>query len=212
MIRRKEIWAILIVVVGATAVLVYFAARAVGQVMALQYQNGTAANAIDISGWQAYHNAQYGFSIRYPQNWKMYMGGLAAATPFVALGNPLSGTTTYVMYISIEQNPQSLSSAEYVHQLLANDRAQDAANAKNGPAPTITPQFASNYITAVNGYSAYELFHVFEFDRDAEQIYVAHGTVALRFDFPVSDPNPNIASPANNNAIAHMIVQTLSFD
>ena len=89
-----------------------------------------------------------------------------------------------------------------------NDRAQDAANAKTGPAPTLTPQFKSNYVTTVNGNQVYELFDVFEFDHNAEQVFVAHGTTALRFDFPVADANPNIASPANNNAIAHLILDT----
>ncbi len=115
------------------------------------------------------------------------------------------------MDVFIEQNPQSLSSGQYAHQLLAAARAQDAANAKNGSAPSVIPQFATSYLTTVNGNAAYELFDVFEFDHNAERIYVAHGTIALSFDFPAADPNPNLASPANNNAIAHMIMDTLVF-
>ena len=211
MIHRKELWAALIVVVVVTAILVYVAARAVGQISLLQQENNSAATAVDTSSWTAYHNAQFGFSVEYPPNWQIFTGGLAADTPFIALGDPLSGTTTYTMDIFIGQNPQSLSSAEYVHQLLLADRAQDQANAAAGPAPTVTPQFRSNYLTTANGVSAYELFDVFEFDHNSERIYVANGTTALYFDFPVADANPNIASPANNNAIAHMIVNTLVF-
>ncbi len=205
--HRKELWAILIIVVAVTAILVYAAARAIGQVTAFQNEN----NIVDTSSWQTYRNTQFGFSIQYPSNWRIYTVGLAASTPFIILGNPLNGTTTYAMDIFIEQNPQSLSSAGYVHQLLAAARTQDAANAKIGPAPTVAPQFKSNYLTAVNGHPAYELFDVFEFDHNAERIYVANGTIALRFDSPVADANPNIASPANNNAIAHMIMGTLTF-
>lgn len=207
--HRKELWAVLIVVVAVTAMLVYFAARAIGQVAALQQENSAASVAIDTSAWQTYHNAGFGFSIQYPPNWQISTNGLAAPTPFIVLGNPLSGTTTYAMEISIEQDAQSLSSGEYAHQLLAVDRAQDAANAKSGPAPTVTPQFKSNYLTTVNGTQAYELFDVFEFDHNAERVYVASGATVLHFDFPVADANPNIASPANNNAIAHMIMNTL---
>ena len=211
MTHRKELWAALIVVVGVTAVLVYAASSAIGQVAALQQENN-ASSAIDTSAWPMYRNAEYGFSIQYPPNWQLFTNGLSASTPFIELGNPLNGTTTYTMEVSIEQDPQSLSLGEYVHQLLNTDRAQDAANAKTGPAPTITPQFKSNYLTTVNGNQAYELFDVFEFDHNAERLYVANDTTVLHFDFPVADANPNIASPANNNAIAHMIMGTLEFE
>jgi hypothetical protein len=208
--HRKELWAVLIVVVAGTAMLVYGAARAIGQISIIQ-QDDAVTTAIDTSNWQTYHNAEFGFSIQYPPNWQIFTSGLSANTPFIALGNPLSGTTTYTMEIFIEQNPQSLSSAEYVHQVLIADRAQDAANESGGPAPTVTPQFKTSYLTTVNGNDAYELFDVFEFDHNAEQIYVASGATTLHLDFPVSDANPNIATPANNNAIAHMIVDTLVF-
>lgn len=204
----KELWAVLIVVIAAAAVLLFAAARAIGQVVALQ-GSGNANAPADTFGWQTYKDASSGFSIQYPPNWQIYTAGLSATTPFIALGNPLNGTTTYVMDVFMEQDPQSLSSGEYVHQLLAADRAQDAANAKTGPAPTVSPQFKSGYLTTLNGNDAYELSGVFEFDHDAERVYAANGTTALRFDFPVSDANPNIASPANNNAIAHMIMNTL---
>lgn len=209
MIHRKEVLAALIIVTAVAAILLYAASRAIGQVALLQQQNVNAANAVDTSGWATYQNPQFGFSLQYPSNWQVFTGGLAASTPFVALGDPLNGTTTYVMDVFIEQNPQSLSSAEYAHQLLLADHAQDAANAKSGPAPTVTPQFRSNYLTTVNGDPAYELYDVFEFDHNAERIYVANGTLALHFDFPVADANPNLASPANNNAVAHMILGTL---
>jgi hypothetical protein len=205
---RKELWATLIVVVAIAAILLYAASRAIGQVALLQQENNASASAVDTSSWSTYQNAQFGFSLQYPPGWQVFTGGLAANDPFVALGNPLNGTTTYVMDIFIEQNPQSLSSGEYVHQLLLADRAQDAANAKTGPAPSVTPQFRSSYLTTANGNSAYELYDVFEFDHNAEQIYVANGTLALHFDFPMPDANPNLASPTNNNAIAHMILGT----
>jgi hypothetical protein len=212
MTHKKEVWAVLIVVVGIAAILVYFAAQAVGRVMALQQMNAITTNVVDTSSWETYHNAQFGFSVQYPDNWQIFSGGLAAADPFIAFGDPLSGTSTYTMYLFVEQNPQSLSSANYAHQVLSDDRAQDEANAKIGPAPTVTPQFKSNYLTTVNGNAAYELFDVFEFDHNAERVYVANNTIALRFDFPVADANPNLSAPANNNAVAHMIMQTLTFD
>jgi hypothetical protein len=214
--HRKEVWAVLIVVVAVAAVLLYTAAHAVGQILA--FQNGGAdGNAAidDLSGvntstWQAYNNAKFGFSLEYPSNWQLSTNGLSGSGPFIALGNPLSGTSTYVMDIFIENNSSSLSAGEYVHQLLAADKAEDAANAKNGPAPAVTPQFEKSYFTTVAGTKAYELFEVFEFDHNAERIYVANGNTVLRFDFPVADTNSNLSSPTNNNAIAHLILDTLT--
>jgi hypothetical protein len=93
--------------------------------------------------------------------------------------------------------------------MLAADKAEDAANAKAGPSPTITPQFKKSYLTTIAGHEAYELSEVFEFDHDAERIYVADGPVILHFDLPSADANPNLSSPANNNGIAHLILNTL---
>jgi len=219
MTERKEFFAVMIVVVAAAAILVYFAVNAIASVTVLQAQNqaealpggGTLAG-VDISGWQTYNNPAFGFAFRYPSNWQISTAGLSGTPPVVILGDPLTGTTTYAMYVAIEQNPKSLSSGDFVHAMLAADRATDALNAKSGPSPTVTPQFTHAYLTAAGDTSAYELYDVFEFDHNAEQVYAANGNVVLKFDFPVADDNANLADPANNNAIAHMIMQTLSFE
>lgn len=216
MMHRKELWAILIVVVAGASILLYAAAHAIGQVLAFQSegQDGiTAINAlsdVNTSSWQSYTNTALGFSISYPSNWQLSTTGLLEKNPYIALGNPLYGTSTYVMDIFIDRNPNGLTSGEYVHQLLAADKAQDAANAKNGPAPTVTPQFQKSYLLKLGGAEAYELFDVFEFDHNAEQIYLADGSSTLLFDFPTADPNPNLASPVNNNGIVHLILDTLT--
>lgn len=209
MMHRKEMTAILIVVAGVALVLVYTATRAIGQILAFNDNTPSTALIVDESGWQTYKNETYGFSINYPQTWRIATDGLSANVPFVALGNPLQGTSTYALEIFIENNSSSLSSGEYVHQLLSADKAEDAANAASGPAPQITPQFTKSFVTQAGSHDAYELFHVFEFDHNAEKIYVAHGNVVLRFDFPTAEENPNLSSPAHNNAVAHEIIDTL---
>lgn len=219
MTERKELWAALIVAVAVTAVIVYAAVHALAEVAVIQAENANAADAantltgVSTAGWQTYADSRYGFSLQYPQNWQLSTAGLSAETPFIALGNPLSGTTTYVIYVSIEQNPHVLSPGDFVHQMLADARAADAASgAASGTAPAVTPRFTGAYLTTVGQNGAYELSGVFEFDHDAEQIYVTNDAVALKFDFPVADANPNLASPANNNAIAHKIIDTLTFE
>ncbi len=170
--------------------------------------------AADVAGWETYSNNAYGFSVEYPPGWTLNTTGLNSTPPFVLIGNPISGLKTYALRIVLENNTSSLSSGEYVHDVLAVDRAEDAANAAHGPAPQITPQFQKGEILSVGTqqqYEAYELYGVFEFDHNAEQIYVAHGSFALAFDFPVEEENPNISLPVANNQIAHEIVNTLIF-
>jgi hypothetical protein len=215
--HEKEGWAVLIVVAVGAGALIFAASRAIGQVLALQSSDTSASmmsgTSLSVPGWQTYQNSDFNFSIQYPSDWQVSSAGLAGANPFIAIGDPLDGTSTYSVQIFIEDNPSQLDSGEYVHELLASDRVQDAANASaaGGPTPLSTPQYEKSFLLNTGAYPAYELSNVFEFDHNAEQIYVAHDNIALRFDFPIAQENPNINLPVAHNAIAHEIVQTLKF-
>lgn len=163
------------------------------------------------AGWVQYRNAAYGFSLFYPPDWQVVTSTLVSDPPAVVFGNPATGTTTYDVRVSIEKNESGLSSAEYVSRMLAGVEAQDAASAIVGSAAQASVMFAHATAFSVGNGQAYELNNVFEFDHQSEQIYAAHGTETLLFDFPTADPNPNIADPAANNAIAHQIFGTLIF-
>ena len=171
----------------------------------------SAQAGVDTSGWTAYTSSNFGFSVKYPAEWQFSDAGIHSATPSIEIGNPLTGQTTYGLRIWMVVTDSQVSSAEYVKALLTHDRAQDAKNAQSGPAPQVTPRFTDEYAVTVNTYPGYELFNVFEFDHNAEQIYVAHGSQVLVFDFPIAEENPNLSSPADNNAIARAIVNTLQF-
>ena len=212
MIRDKERTAVLIVIFLAIGVLGYFMALIMVRIKAIQVDISTGGvSPVDVSGWETYRNGEYGFELQYPSSWKFSADGLAAIPPVVAFGNPLTGTSTYVMQVFMDKNPKMLSSGSYAHDLLAIARAEDAANAEIAPTPQIAPQFDKVYVLTVGGYSAFELYNVFEFDHGAERIYVAHGDEVLRFDFPVQKENPNIALPVANGQIAHEIMNTLVF-
>lgn len=210
--HRKELWAVLIVVIGVAIFLVYTAAHAVGQILAFNSGQANTTTAVDTSTWQTYNNSAYGFSLEYPPDWQISVGNTPGIGPVVQIGNPLNGTSTYIFNVSVLNNSTSLSAGEYVHQFLKSAAAQDMENASSGPAPQMTPQFTKSFITTVGGQDAYELFHVFEYDHSAERIYVADGSFMILFDFPVAEENPNIYLPVNNNDVAHQIVNTLTFD
>jgi hypothetical protein len=171
-----------------------------------------ACPAVDTSNWKTYTSAAFGFSFKYPPNWQSSGDQLSVADPHIFFGNPLNGTTTYALKVFIYNNPQDLAPADFVPAMIASDTAADASNSAGGPAPQLTPHFSSEYATTVAGYPAYELYGVFEYDQSAEEIYVQQNKQMLVFDFPVADDNPNLANPALNNALVHVILGTLTID
>jgi hypothetical protein len=209
--HRKETWAVFIVIAFGAGMLVYAAANAIGQILIVNNSASDVTSFDRTSGWQTYNNSDFRFSVQYPADWQISTAGLSANDPYVAIGNPLQGISTYAIDIFIENNSSSLSSIGYVHQFLAAEKDQDEKNALTGPSPTVSPQFSRSAVLNVGNYAAFELFNVFEFDRTAERIYVAHGNIALRFDFPSAQENPNLSFPVKNNEIAHEIVGTLTF-
>ena len=209
----KEQMAVWIVVFAAIGVLGYFTTMTIFKLQELQASYGTNESLpVDVSGWLTYQNPDYGFEIEYPATWQIATGGLTSQTPYLILGNPIDGTTTYQLDIFIEGNPSMLSSGSYVHSMLDAARAQDQANATVASmTPPTAPTYDRAYVLNVGGYPAYELDNVFEFDHNAERIYVAHNTETLRFDFPIQKENPNIWLPVANGQVAHNIINTLVF-
>ncbi len=169
-----------------------------------------AAVPMDTAGWSVYAGRAFGFSFEYPPGWQVAPEAMSAANPHVALGNPLGGTATYRMDVWAYGNPGGLSAAGYVAAMIASDTAADVrSGAANGTAPRITPRFSKEFALTVKGIPAYELYDVFEFDHQGEQIYIKDGIHMLVFDFPVSAANPNIADPGANNIVAHAVLDTL---
>ena len=213
MTRGSEPIAVLVAVVVAAGAMICLGFVIVNnQLQSLR--NEIAANTIapvDVSGWQTYENDQYGFELEYPPGWTLYTDGLNNDTPFIAFGNPLEGVKTYALDVFLESNPNALSSGAYAHAVIDATKAVDTANSASGSAPRTAPKFGKSYVLTVGGYPAYELFDVFEFDHNAERIYVAHGNEALHFDFPMAQENGNLSLPVANNGIAHEIMNTLVF-
>jgi hypothetical protein len=160
------------------------------------------------AGWQNYTNTEYKFSLYYPVDWQINTNQLQNDVPAVLFGNPIEGTSTYTLRVSIEKNDGKLSSAGYVANMLAKLQAEDQANGPNAPSMSVRFKNASG--TPVVENNGYELYNVFEFDHQAEQVYMARGDKVIIFDFPLADANPNLSSPAENNAIVQEILKTVN--
>ena len=201
--RRTISWIVVVIILAAAAVGV-----------CVKWPVSTWGNILNPApvipaGWVNYRNSEYGFSLWYPPDWKVFTGQLQNDVTAVLFGNPIEGTSTYTLRVSIARNDAGFSSAGYVADMLARVKATDEANGPN--APHVSAQFAAMTPFSVDENQGYELSNVFEFDHQGEQIYVAHGNEVLVFDFPVAGANPNISSPTENNAVAHEIVNTLTF-
>ncbi len=199
--RNTLIWSVVVIAIIAVVIGVFVKWGAVSDT--------TSPSVVPPAGWVNYQNSQYGFSLYYPPDWKMSEALLHNDVPQVLFGNPIEGIATYTLRVSIEKNSSNFSSAGYVANMLAQDKAIDEANGTN--TPSLSVRFKNSTAFAVDQNAGYELNNVFEFDHNAEQVYIAHGNEMLIFDFPVVDTNPNIASSTENNAIAHQILGTLSF-
>ncbi len=169
-----------------------------------------SSSTVDTSRWKTYKSSVFGFSFDYPSGWQSSGDPLNVANPHIFFGNPLNGTTTYRLDIFVYEDAGDMSATNYVTAMLASDTAEDIrSGAASGTAPRISPQFSRQFPLMVGGLPAYELYDVFEFDHQSEQIYVQDGTHMILFDFPVAETNPNISEPASNNRVAQAIIGTL---
>ena len=161
-------------------------------------------------GWVKYQNKDYNFSFYYPSNWSIATTSKLGNISGIILGNPIEGTSTYTIYISIKHNDNLLNSDAYVMQMLSDIKNQDILNEKNNFISQSSTQYANASGISLDN-KKYELYNVFEFDHNAEQVFISNKNIVLIFDFPLDQSNPNISNPSLNNNIAHEILNTLSF-
>jgi hypothetical protein len=94
-----------------------------------------AVSHVDTSGWKTYRNEQYGFEVRYPEEWKLKgeghgthgaAGGLETAVWTIEIRKPhRDGEQDAQVTLSVQENenPKRLSIDEYVAEQLKSFNA-----------------------------------------------------------------------------------------
>ena len=166
-------------------------------------QTPSAQASISTASWQTYNNEKYHFQIQYPAQWRYYAEGNNALIVF----GPIQTKNNYPLYIKIHENPDKLSSKQWVENMLAQAKKDYESKAR----PNMINYESQKELTLAS-LAAYELYEVFDFDTSNEQIYVAKDTNVFEFEFPVAKDNPNWDDPIKNNSIVHEMLDTLKFD
>ena len=157
----------------------------------------------ETANWKTYRNEEYGYEIKYPKDWEY---GTDKEQPNILwLGHPLSGKQTFSLIIIVYDNPDKLTSKQWVEKLLQENREK----VEKKEAAPIT--YREEKEVTIAGLPAYELYGVFAYDQSEEQIYLAKENYVYRFSFPVAEENLNLSNPIENNRIIHQMLSTFKF-
>ena len=163
-------------------------------------QPDNADEATEIADWKTYTNSEYGFEMKYPQDWDARdynRDDISFIKP-----DPLeSSRIGFSLDLAIEPNPKELSAKDFVQEFLKNQKNDE---------PKISYQ--DSYELTVANLPGYELNGVFGQDRLLEYIYISKGDHILRFAFPLAEKNSNFTvDPVTYNKICHDILSTFKF-
>ena len=185
---------------------------------------------VDTSGWQIYNNYFYGFELKYPADWQFAVKGAQTGSDYITgfeLGHPLTGQLVATSsgnpnlpFLGIAPSYVLTGSVGHVAPTSTARSLADASEALFGT------KFEKEYDIKVGTFAgpggarigAYDAHEYYGVDHGAlnpktEQIFVTHDGAAVAFEFPVAETpaDKNNASPAENNAIAREIINTLIF-
>lgn len=151
------------------------------------------------ANWQNYISYDYGFQIKYPNDWKLNMPpDIKDRVDFLTPG---SQDKIFDFEIRISPNTDKLSAKEYVQKMLEKNKLEQVGRIS----------YKNSEEAIIAGLAAFQLNEVFAYDQNQEWIYIVNSDYVYRFAFPIAEENPNLQDPINNNKISYQILSTFSF-
>lgn len=158
------------------------------------------------ANWKVYTNKDFSFAIKYPPHWGMSETGYHGPNEgsMLVWGEPakLEGLAVFSLYLFINENPERLSSEEYVSRIVGQ--------VGKGESPEKI-SYKEKHESVIGGIKVVELYGVFAYDQSEERFYLPVGNKMLVFTFPIPEENPNIFKPIENNILAHKVLSSFKF-
>lgn len=127
------------------------------------YSLGLAAQAIDAGTWKGYTNTRFGFSVRYPSNWR--------------LGNPMPNGTGTILFLPTEDGQVALSGFMNIIEGNSPDGRQTLDEFVRAHRRIITELYEKKHIkvswdtdrpTTLGGFNATQLTFTYRSDTNTE--------------------------------------------
>jgi len=144
---------------------------------------------IDEEHWKIFTNEKYRYQIDIPPGWEVKVPQREYTYVYI---NKKGQDAQFPFLITIEDNPDELSSKDFAHW---------------------GKGYYDKEFEAIIGdsYTAYELYNVWAGDEGDERIYLAKGDIVILFSFPIAKENPNLDNPIENNQLVHQALKTFRF-
>ncbi|MDP2685505.1 MAG: hypothetical protein Q8P20_10845 [bacterium] len=160
--------------------------------------------------WLTYNQNYYNFSIKYPSDWKLEetpkynelkpttFGGIVIYREEVSRGR------RYQLNITIENNPNGLSSNSWADSILEDNRT--LYNTNQVP---YQMRFDEAKEVIVGNAPCYGVFNLFAIDEVDNDLYCASNDILIKLSYPVGEENENIFEPVKNYETVQKIISTL---
>ena len=196
---KKSIWKwiILYVIIGAIAygLIYYFFFYKNGN----SYNNQTNYNVqnsnAETADWKTYRNDQYGFEIQYPQDWWM-----EEQINIITFQGHSSGPSQFALDISIESNPNKLSSKDFTLERL---KEPEMGSGFNEFTPEEVQLFNNGKELELGGLTAFQLK-----EDNYEHIYLAKDYNIIKFYFPNTEKN---ITELEDPKVVNTVISTFKF-
>ena len=153
------------------------------------------AKALATADWKTYKNDEYGFEVKYPKSW-----WVEERTNIITFLGPSSGPSNFALDISVESNPNKLSSKDFVLQKL---KEPEMGSGFDEFTPAEVKLFNNGKELEIGGLAAFQLE-----ENNYTHIYLARNSNIMKFYFP--DTEKNITELEDPEAV-NTVISTFKF-